>query len=188
MIEHPDKNSFDKIWEKVISVEINNYKNRYFDLIYNIPNMKDEIWNTYKELNDFCKLNYMKDASSKIDRHKVCACYIIAISKVKPMRYQYSSDVNLGINEQLALTVGFSLLRAFIISSIEGNEKYSSDKKKELISKFDDGIKIPSSDSVYHGNYISNFVNELYFNIRDGNISILSVAHELYLLELLSLS
>lgn len=39
---------------------------------------------------------------------------------------------------------------------------------------------------VNHGIYIQNYANELRFNVLEGNISILSLAHELYLLEVIT--
>lgn len=55
-----------------------------------------------------------------------------------------------------------------------------------MISKFEKGIKIPDDNLVNHGIYIQNYANELHFNASEGNISILSIAHELYLLEVIT--
>ena len=50
-----------------------------------------------------------------------------------------------------------------------------------MSSKFDNGLLIP--DSVNHGDYMDNFASEINFAVSEGNIHILSIAHELYLLE-----
>ena len=45
---------------------------------------------------------------------------------------------------------------------------------------------MPDNSLVNHGQYLDNFASELYFSISEGNINILSVAHELYLLEVIT--
>lgn len=187
---HPDKTAFDAVYNKIILEEIKIYQQRFIGCIELIPNYKDEIWDRYAELNQFCKNNYMKCSYGKLDRHKVSASYLIAIASVKPMRFVKRSNdkrIPLAVNETLAITVGLSVLRAFIIDKINEDVNFTDEEKKKRVRLVDNGIKLPDSEDVGHGNYVSNFSSELYFNIRDGNISILSVAHELYLLELLTM-
>ena len=125
----------------------------------------------------------MKSAEGKIDRHKVAACYIIAIATVKPMRLIKKDERYNAINETLALTVGFSLLRAFVIAAIKDKHGISEEESCRLIHKFENGIKLPNGSLINHGTYLDNFASEIYFGVLEGNISILSIAHELYLLE-----
>ena len=40
---HPDRESYDLIWEKIISSEIHNYQMKYVDCIETIPNLQEEI-------------------------------------------------------------------------------------------------------------------------------------------------
>lgn len=181
---HPDRESYLYICNELIEKEICNYCDVYKDSLELIPNWKEEIWDKYVQLNRYCKDNYMQEAMGKIDRHKVAACYIIAIASVKPMRFIKKHEKYIAVNESLAITVGLSMLRAFFLAMVD--EKKSGEERKILISKFDKGIKVPDNSLVNHGQYLDNFASELYFAISEGNINILSVAHELYLLEVIT--
>lgn len=181
---HPDRESYLYICNELIEKEICNYCDVYKGSLELIPNWKEEIWDKYVQLNRYCKDNYMQEAMGKIDRHKVAACYIIAIASVKPMRFIKKHEKYIAVNESLAITVGLSMLRAFFLAMVD--EKKSGEERKILISKFDKGIKVPDNSLVNHGQYLDNFASELYFAISEGNINILSVAHELYLLEVIT--
>lgn len=181
---HPDRESYLYICNELIEKEICNYCDVYKDSLELIPNWKEEIWDKYVQLNRYCKNNYMQEAMGKIDRHKVVACYMIAIASVKPMRFIKKHEKYIAVNESLAITVGLSMLRAFFLAMVD--EKKSGEERKILISKFDKGIKVPDNSLVNHGQYLDNFASELYFAISEGNINILSVAHELYLLEVIT--
>lgn len=186
---HPNRDSYEEIWKKIIWPEINNYQMVYLNHIEVIPNVMEEIWNKYVYLNNYCKNNYMYSSVERIDRHKVAACYMIAIATTKPMIFVdkiNNKNVPLAINETLAITVGFSLVRAFAISAINENKQLEDEEKKQMIAKFKEGIQFPKDKLVNHGDYIENFANEIYYMVQDGKISILSLAHELYLLEVIT--
>lgn len=185
---HPDRSSFEVIWERVISAEITNYQTRYTNCIELIPDIKEEIWKKYVSLNTYCRQNYMISSVEKLDRHKVAACYMIAIATLKPMRFVKKidgKDVPLAINETLAITVALSIVRSYAMAAIMQN---TNDKVKQeaLAAKFDTGIKIPEGVLVNHGDYLDNYANELNFAISEGKVCILSIAHELYLLEVIT--
>lgn len=190
MIEtHPDRDSYEIIWAKIISPELKNYQLYYTNCIELIPNIKEEIWEKYVLLNTYCKTNYMKSSEKRIDRHKVAACYMIAIATLRPMIFVRKIDnreVPLAINEMLAITVGLSLVRAFAISAIRNDDSIEKDDADALVTKFEDGIKYPDQSMVNHGAYLENYANELYFAASEGKICILSLAHELYLLEVIT--
>lgn len=188
---HPDKESYEKIWNDLINKEIRNYQEKYLECIQLIPNAKEEIWEKYCSLNKYCKMNYMKSPEGKIDRHKVAACYLIAISSVKPMRFversqNFDKSIYFVLNERLSITVAFSLLRAFTIAAIYDNEKVEEDVKNVLVAKFEDGILIPDKNLINHGVYVDNFASEIHYAVSEGNINILSIAHELFLLEVIT--
>ncbi len=186
---HPDQSSYEIIWKEIICKEIDNYNSVYVGCLDFIPNVKDEIWKKYVELNTYCKTNYMKSVDGKLDRHKVAACYMAAISILRPIRFIKkvdNKDVPLALNESLAITVGLSLLRAFSISAIKKSESMDEKISDILISKFENGIKLPDKDYVNHGIYQENYANELHYAVSEGKLCVLSLAHELYLLELLT--
>lgn len=186
---HPDRDSYEMIWEEIIYKELNNYQTIYANCIELIPNVKEEIWKKYVSLNSYCKTNYMKLPDEKIDRHKVAACYMMSIAIIRPMRFVEKIDnkeVSLAINETLAITVGLSLVRAFAIAAIREDKSMSKEEADVQAAKFEDGIKIPGEKLVNHGVYLDNYANELYFSASEGKICILSLAHELYLLEVIT--
>ncbi len=88
----------------------------------------------YMDFNRHCKTQYMEDSSGKIDRHKVCACYMYAIVKANIMSCKLAdSDTErsyLALNENLAITVGMSLLRAFVLASIESSNELTTEEKE----------------------------------------------------------
>ena len=185
----PDRDSYEVIWNKLISVEIANYRTIYTNCIELIPNIKEEIWEKYVSLNTYCKNNYMKSPEGKIDRHKVAACYMIAITTLQPMKFIEKINGNkvpLAINETLAITVGLSIVRAFAISSINKKNEIDNETKEKLVAKFEDGIKLPEGELVNHGEYLDNYARELYYATSEGKMCILSLAHELYLLEVIT--
>lgn len=182
---NPDEDSFKHLWKTIINPEIKNYLLKFPSYAELLPFAQEEIWSKYREYNIYCKKNYMVDSMEKIDRHKTCACYIMAIVTTRPLRVPSPSSNKCSIiNETLAITVGLSLLRALILSAIEESKKLTPDEKKQLNTIYDGEIKIPSGVDVNHGDYIFNFANELYFASRSGRLCILSIAHSLYLLEL----
>lgn len=156
-----------------------------------MPNAKEEIWNKYVSLNMHFKFNYMKSKEGKLDRHKVAACYLIAISSVKPMRFvgnvqENARSIYFVLNEMLVIIAALSLLRAFVIAAIHENVRLDEDRKKELVSKFEGGILLPTEDFVNHSEYINNFASEIHYTTAEGKINILSVFHELHLLEVIT--
>ncbi len=186
---YPDRSSYEKIWNEVIHREISNYQSTYVNCIELIPNVKEEIWEKYVSLNTYCKTNYMKSPEGKIDRHKVAACYMIAIATLRPMRFVKKindKEVPLAINEMLSITVGLSIVRAFAIASIRNKDSIDKITADNLALKFEKGIRIPDANLVNHGEYLNNFANEIHFAVSEGKMCILSLAHELYLLEVIT--
>lgn len=184
---HPSKDSYEIIWANIIEKELKNYKLLYIDYIQISISAQEDIWENYCIFNNYCKKTYMESEYKKIDRHKVAACYMMAILKTYPIkivRQINGNDIPLALNERLAITVGLSLVRAFAISSIIENDTIIN--KEELIKKFDNGIKIPQGNLLNHGDYISNFANELNFCMKEDSLNILALAHELYLLEVIT--
>lgn len=186
---HPDKVSFKQVWNEVIRDEIRDYKSEYPDCIELIPDAEEEVWNAYVEINSFVKNNYMKDHTGILDRHKVAACYMAAIATAKPMRFVMKIDgerVPMAINECLAITTALSVLRSYAITAAKEDNELSEEQRKDIADKFENGIFLPDEGMVEHGSYIDNYANELAFAVKHGKLFVLSLAHELYLLELMT--
>lgn len=178
-----DKNSYQTIWEVVINPTILDYQNRYSDIAVS-HNAKEAIWQEYIFFNKHAKLTYMQDAGGKLDRHKVCACYMLAIIKANTLNCHLAdSDTErsyLALNENLAITVGMSVLRAFVLSSINCNDELSQMTKENLAKRIDKGVIFPDCN---HGEYRNNFAAELYYTKKENSYNILSLANTLFLLE-----
>lgn len=179
-----DKNSYYVIWEKLINPTIQDYTIKFADVSV-AYNAFDAIWKKYTYFNKHCKDSYMEDPTGKLDRHKVCACYMYAIISANVLGCKLAeSDTEqryLALNENLAITVGLSLLRAFILSSIESSTDLSKTEKQELSNRIDGGIIFPKCN---HGTYRNNFVAELHYTREENRYNILSLANTLFLLEI----
>lgn len=193
-MEYSEK-SYNKFWSEVISKQINAFeifvKANEFKFRVRDKNIKQEIWNNYQALRDKCKSKYMSKNSNVIDRHKVCACMMLAVVKARP--FIYTGDLREDEddecfdtpNEQLAITVGLSLLRGFIINSTCDYEGKEKSKQQMQLDKeiFKDGFMFPNQAEVYHGEYRNNFAIELYYTDKDNCYNILSLSNTLFLLE-----
>lgn len=189
-----DYEAYEVLWENVIKPEIASYLTdfdqtngvlRHLGAAINLlPNIEKMIWDRYCYYNIKCKSEYMDPPTQGtpflLDRHKVAACYMAAIVSVQPMII-YSVDTKepstYPINELLAITVGLSVLRSFIEASDipEAQKKHAAEN-----------ILYPPKDMIGHGDYLNNFANELHFAFLDGSINILSISHELFLLEVIT--
>jgi len=87
----------------------------------------------------------------------------------------------LALNENLAITVGMSLLRAFVLASIDSSEGLSADEKELYKSRVANRIVFLQCN---HGVYRENFVSELHYSDLEGKYNILSLANTLFLLEI----
>ena len=178
-----DRDSYETLWEEGILPLIRKYKTKVSGISVK-DNAKELIWQEYNTFNKNCKQKYMRDTDERIDRHKVCACYIYAIVKAHPLEFSLmtDSDDNYSIiNEYIAIKTGLSLLRAYIIENASKNKELSEKQKSDIIGKVNQGIRIPDCN---HGTYIENFASELHYTYTEGNYNILSLANTLFLLEI----
>ena len=136
-------------------------------------NAKDDIFQKYSEFNNHCKNTYMANPNNILDRHKVAACYMLAILSASPLSFNMNcdDDVIVTINEHLAITVGLSILQSFIRT-----EKLQNGSDEDVPSD----INLPTTN---HGNYRDIFAVELYFTKIENNYNLLSLSNTLFLLE-----
>ena len=135
--------SFEIIWDEVIEKLITNYKIDY-PYVELSENAYQDIWDNYVDFRKHCRECYMNNPNGLLDRHKVCACMIYSILKADVLQLDVLGNKQDGfysiINEDLALTTGLSLLRAFIESSIKKTEM-DDDTKRFVLKKFEQGLK-----------------------------------------------
>lgn len=134
---------------------------------------KERIFNEYCKLRDYTKVSFMRNPDGLLDRHKVCACLILAIVKSKPMVYEDNDD-NFGIrsiyNENLAMTVGLSLLYNFIVSANGNNANW-----------LEKGFCFPNTER--DATYQELLCLMLYYDIKNNQYSILALSNILFMIE-----
>ena len=137
---------------------------------------KNRILNEYNKLRDYCKVSYMRDPDGLLDRHKVCACLIIAIIKASPLidvNSEGLSELKTIYNENLAVSVGLTLLRQYIINAHSQDEQY--------IKIFEKGFRFPETER--DTRYQELLCLMLYYDIENNHYSILGLANILFLIE-----
>lgn len=186
-----DRDSYDQLWETVIAPEIESYREDFdssspvfteLKMRLNVyPDAKELIWKRYCYYNSKCKMLYMAPPEDGtdflLDRHKIAACYMAAIVSVQPIvlfSKETDEPSSYPISEFLAITTGLSILRSYL--------EFSTGQA------FEHGILYPPKSMVQNGNYTNNFARELHFAYLDGSINLLSLAHELFLLEIITLT
>jgi len=181
-----DRASYDVIWDEVINKEIEKYKSQFAGIRVKVG-AKELIWTEYERFNQHCKRLYMKKSVERLDRHKVSAAYIYAVVRAQVLDcdfYDGAEDGYLTLNENLAISVGLSVLCGFIDYKIDNSEKISSERKEELKALISSGIVFPKCN---HGSYRENLVNELHYTYYEGSYNLLCLADKLFLLEVYSL-
>lgn len=179
-----DRKSFDELWKIVIEPTIQDYANRYAAVCC-AHNAKESIWKKYVFFNSHCKKTYMEDSARRLDRHKVCACYMYAIISANVLSSKLadssSEEKYLALNENLAITTGMSLLSAFIRAAIDSNQDLSDQQKAIYTARVEKGIVFPECN---HGIYRDNLIAELHFTYEENAYNILALANILFLLEI----
>jgi len=178
------KKHIDKIWTDLIYPQAKALNNIIPCEIKN--DSQQIIWDNYVSFRNHCKENYMENKSHLLDRHKVCACLMCAILKSEFISCNkiHPDDKLYVLVEQVAITVGFSLLQGFIVNSTKtGDKEKEADEKKKDNQIFKKGFLLPKGVDINHGVYRNNFAIELYFTRKEETYNILSLSHTLYLLE-----
>ena len=181
-----NRECYEAVWTKIIRSVLDEYT--VISWIQCKDDAKDRIWQCYEKLNKHCRNVYMARGNTKLDRHKVAACYMIAILEADPFiitKSVESADTRIVATEHLAITVGLSLLKSFLVSKYN---EYDEEKPKEIWEKecaiFSNDFIFPSDSEIGHGVYRNNFAMELYFTRTEHSYNVLALSHTLYLLEM----
>lgn len=182
-----NRKSYDNLWEKVINLSISKFV--ALPQVSCSKTAKEDIWTAYTKFNKHCKEEYMEDPEGRLDRHKVAACYMLAILKAYPLSVDFEPDqgILITLNEHLAIETGLSVLKTFITAPKDSDEieDFPNIDPEEDVKIFNNGFKFPKAqDEIFHGEYRKNFAIELYFTHKEDRYNILSLSHSLYLLEL----
>lgn len=179
-----NNNNYKKIYGTVIYPQMEYIVKKNKEVSFDENEAFQQIWEKYEDFRDHCKKEYMKPGTNRLDRHKVCSCLMLAILVSAPLHYKEADDrTKLFVyNEQLAITTGLSLMRAFIVNGkdAEGNMKAHSILSVEK-KIFDDGFTFP--EAFHSQQYRQSFAVELYFTRKEEKYNILSLSNTLFLLE-----
>ena len=183
------KEQLDKLWATVIEVEALSTLDN-FEQLFIPEGIQYQIFKEYGIMLKYCKEMYMNDSEGLLDRHKVAAIIMTAILKVQPIKklseIYYEDAKKWTFNENLAISTGCSVLRAYILEDTETNDKLTNEQKEARRNKLENGIHFPTV--VHHGKDKENYAMELYHTAKEGNYNILAIAHELFYLELTTLN
>lgn len=166
------KETYDVLWKDGIKIKAEQIVNENSGTVVFDLQSKERIFKEYCKLRDYTKVSFMRNPDGLLDRHKVCACLIFAIVKSKPLVYE---DDDIGgikkiFNENLAMTIGLSLLYNFIISSDKNNETWLKR-----------GFCFPSTDR--DATYQELLCLMLYYDIKNNQYSILALSNILFMIE-----
>lgn len=165
------KETYEVIWRDGIRIKAEQIVNENLGIVVFDFQAKDRIFKEYCKLRDYTKVSFMRNADGLLDRHKVCACLILAIVKSKPLVYEeHDSDMKKIFNENLAMTVGLSLLFNFIISANSDNSKWLKDRFCFPITERD-------------ATYQELLCLMLYYDVKNRQYSILALANILFMIE-----
>ncbi len=175
-----NRETFDTLWNQGIKIKAKQMVDDNLGIVSFDNESKERILNEYNKLRDYTKMSFMSNPDGLLDRHKVCACLIYAIIKSKPLVYDDSDNINgrkYVFNENLAMTIGLSLLYNFIICGSEVDKAEIEDGfvyPKTTHSRITGGAEVT---------YQEFCCLMLYFDVRNKQYSILALANILFMIE-----
>lgn len=179
-----EKKTYNIIWDKGISLKAKKYVREFPSLAQFNMGVRDVIFFEYDKLRQYTKIAYMKDKEGLLDRHKVCACLMIAIAKSEPILYKNNFcrkyEEMPFFNEKIAIEISLDVLRMYLTSKTEENNIEDNDFYKK-ISK--EKFATPKVNINYKATYKELLAIMLHYDVSNEQYSILSIANILYLIE-----
>ena len=147
-------------------------------------NAFDKIYMQYQNQRKYIHDNYMEDADSYIDRHKIAACLMCSIERIQPLKIPLKFQLQLlkskekltkiqsYANEYLAFYSAISILDNF----------YEYDQSKNILHTRRKKIDIPKTFND-NNDYVFDFCLDLYFANQKKMLNVLAYANVFFLLE-----
>ena len=161
-----DDRAFEIIWQK-IEIRARNIESRAPELYAFDSTSKEKLRIEYDSLRQFVKHRFMKNGKdSKLDRHKTAATFMQSMLNVPAIVVLRPFDTGIiwSENENLAIAIGLSILKAFIDNDAKSYDLVGVRKQKAIIlSKYlavNNGFKLPSARPG-HGKYRDNWALEI---------------------------
>jgi hypothetical protein len=132
---------------------------------------KPKMFHNYDTIRNSARTRYLQDHKGLLDRHKCAAAFMVAF-----LNQVYLEEENI-FKETVAIGIGLFILKLFINSQSDENRDPAMAAYIET-----KGFKFPTcgcDESVYRHNWALG----LHYDYRDGKLSILSLANELFMIE-----
>lgn len=183
---------FEGIWNEVERVSDALVHDNVGAAIFN-QNAKYILHDEYEKQIAFLKNNVLKNDIVHLDRHKTSAAMIIAIMNtniiiVTPDVRALDPMLKFLFNEHLAITIGLSMLCMYIQQEVDA--RISNPKKIFLQTEYLQLLKdslhrtiILPHESANKDPYLDCFKKHLYFNSKNNQLSVLSISHILFHIE-----
>lgn len=175
-----DFDFYERLWRAVIKPQIQSrLKQTDASGYYSCQLGKsfDDIWMMYSAFNEHCSKNYMLDPDAHLDRHKIAACYTYAIVAVQPIEINKAAPLTQGVNlvnEQLAITVGCSILCSFTKATVLKSSIAKDEQRlAKALERIKGGVVFPHPSEVSHGVYELDVARYLAFTHVEKNYNIL---------------
>lgn len=130
------------------------------------------VYEEYLNQKTMMKILYNKSEDIFLDRHKVCACMVVAIIKVRLLSCNMENDDGYAlanasrVNEQLAFMSGWELFKGFIALHVEKEEK-----------------KYNLPDTFHNDSFLDTITRSLFFANQLNSLSTPLIANIFFLLE-----
>jgi len=173
---------FGKVWDIIIKPFLENTLNKHkslysVDSTDNNSQSRRDIESWYNSLRAMVKADFMKNGNKLLDRHKISACFYIAVAEVAPIKtFGGSLDKDRLINAYLAFYVASGILLSFMCNGSK-DAAYSQFLKSE-------GLQYPvckNSDSTEP--YVIQTVKGLAHAHKRNGLNVLALANVFRLLE-----
>lgn len=162
---------FDTIWDEGIVPEAQDIVNANEGIVEFHQESKMQVFDRYHEINKRCKKDFMQNSAGLLDRHKVSAALILAISETRLLYNKQKKDSDgkeYVFNEKLALNVGLQLLKGYL---------NNSEDKSDVVHFYFPPTN--NSDEIYQ----DVFCRLLRLDLAYNQASVLAIANILYFIE-----
>jgi len=173
---------FEEIWDTIIKPFLKNTLNKHkslysVDSTENNSQSRRDIESWYNSLKTMVKADFMKNGNKLLDRHKISACFYIAIAEAAPIKtFGGSLEKDRLINAYLAFYVASGILLSFMCNGSK-DVAYSQFLKSE-------GLQYPAcKNSDSSEPYIIQTIKGLAYAHRRNGLNILAIANIFRLLE-----
>ena len=164
--EQSSNKGFENTWHYAVVPQMHDIEERAGKKVFLEPEevLKERVHKAYQAFRRYCKTHCMTYPNRPMDRHKVAACFMLAIevAQLAPQVYTDTDESVRYTNERLATTVGCSILISFILEVMD----YISDHAWGLKHRMSLHIEqsVPKDTPNGNGSYTGDVQNSALVN------------------------